>query len=274
MATSAELLEQIVRYPDDDAPRLAYADLIASQSPEKAERAEFIRLQIERFRDETARGAIDGNPSARETELRRRHGATWGHFIAPYARAYRANAPFQGYEFERGFVALLRTDPDMVANMGDRLVNMAPIQHLDLTREGPLVPALTAPCLGRMRSLGLNTLGLGDDEAIALAERGHLDRCAYLDLAGNKITRRGVDALLANPVIRNMPVVILRSNPGDPSVLVSHDLDGSPIIEGLPHDGEAAEARYGHIPWLHLPQLRVPDRSYARTARPPVDAHP
>jgi uncharacterized protein (TIGR02996 family) len=265
-ATAAEqLYEQVVRAPDDDAPRLAYADAIERRDPAHAE---FIRLQLARFRDEAARGVARGTPSPREAALRAQHGARWAHFIAPLARAHRPDAPFQGYEFERGFVALLRTEPNMVADMGDRLLAMAPIEHLELTREGPFISALTAPCLGRLRTLTLNNLGLGDDDAIALAERGHLDRCEWLDLEGNQIRSRGAAALLDSPVIRRIPVVILRGNPGDPAVLVSGDVDGGQLVDGLPVAGEAAEARHGRIPWLHLPPVGLPDRFHARVARP------
>jgi len=51
-------------------------------------------------------------------------------------------------------------------------------------------------------------------------------------------------------------------------VLVSHDVDGSQLVEGLPPTGEAAEARHGRIPWLHLPPVGLPDRFHARVARP------
>ncbi|HWU91559.1 MAG TPA: TIGR02996 domain-containing protein [Kofleriaceae bacterium] len=263
--TAEELYREIVRNPDDDAPRLAYADAVASQTPE---RAEFIRLQIERFRDEAAREVLVGRPGAREAALRKQHGPDWGHVIAPHARGHRSDASSQGYKFERGFVALLRTDPDRIGSLGDQLLDLAPIQHLDLTREGPFTPALTAPCLGRMRTLSFVQLGLDDHDAIALAERGHLDRCEWLDLSGNHIGRRGAAALLANPVIRRIPVVILRGNPGDPAVLVSQDLEGNMLLEGLPADGAGAEARHGRIPWLHLPPTGLPDRFHARTARP------
>jgi uncharacterized protein (TIGR02996 family) len=262
--TSDDLYDAIVRNPDDDDLRLRYADAAAAWD---VELGEFIRLQVARARDEAARGVSLGNPSPREAELRAKHGSRWGRFIAPYARAYRSDAPFQGYEFERGFVAMLRTEPDMIADMGDELLRMAPIQHLDLTSNGPFIPALTAPCLGKLRSLVCNHIGLRDDDAVALADRGHLDRCEYLNLAGNDIDRRGAIALLDKPLIRGIPVVTLRGNPGDPAAVLIDDVDGSLFANGLYGDGKDAEARYGHIPWLHLSPTSTPDRYHARTAR-------
>jgi uncharacterized protein (TIGR02996 family) len=264
--TSPELLfEQVVRNPDDDAPRLAYADAIAAAEPE---RAELIRLQVSRFRDERARGVPRDEPGRREAVLLARHGAAWATTIAPFARAARPDAPFQGYGYERGFVARLYTDPAVIAAQGDQLVAMAPIQHLDLTARGPFVAALTAPCLGQMRSLIFNQLGLTDDDAIALAERGHLERCEWLDLSLNRIGPRGLAALLANPVIRAMKVVLMSGNPVDPALMVSHDGRGSIIVDGLPADGEVAEETYGRIDWLHLVKRDLPDRFHATAARP------
>jgi uncharacterized protein (TIGR02996 family) len=263
MPTPDELLAEIVRNPDDDAPRLAYADAVAPRAPE---RAELVRLQIERFHSERQRGLWLSAPSARETAILEQHGPRWAHFIAPFARGYSASSKFQGYAYERGFVALLRTEPDMVADMGDRLLKMAPIQHLDLTRNGPFIPALTAPCLGRMRSLNLSQLSLTDDDAVALAERGHLDRCEWLDLSNNKIWSRGVEALLASPAIRRIPLVKLAGNPGDPTAVFLWEEDGA-LVEGeLPGSGRTAEERYGRIPWLHIPVSGAPDRYHGPAA--------
>ena len=250
--TLTELRQRIAARPHDDALRLAYATVIVGRQPE---RAEFIRLQIQRYYDEAWRGVPYGRPGHRESTLKARHALDWTRSIRPFARAYRSDAPFQGVEFERGFVADIRTEPEMWADMGDRLLQMAPIEHLTLTPDGPFIAALTSPNLARIRTLRLNQLGLGDDEAIALADHGHLDRCDALDLSGNRITTRGFKALLANPTIRSMPVVRLYSNPCDPHVWVAQDLDGGLVDWGLQGTGVEAEREYGRIDWLHIPPI-------------------
>lgn len=266
MTTPEQLYRDIVRDPDDDAPRLAYADAIAADQPE---RAELIRLQVARYRDERARGVAHEEPSRREVLLLHHHGAAWAQDLAPFARAGggRPDQPFKGYGFERGFVAHLRTDPDVIVAHGDQLLELAPIQHLDLTPRGAIVPALTSPIFGRMRTLTLSQLGLGDAEAIALAERGHLERCEWLDLSANRIGLHGVRALLGSKAIRDIKVVILRGNPSDPAVMVSHDM-GDLIVDGLPTSGAAAEKTYGRIDWLHFVVRDLPDRFHAAAARP------
>jgi uncharacterized protein (TIGR02996 family) len=264
--TYEALFEQIVARPHDDALRLAYANAIERRSPE---RAEFIRLQVERFYDEASRGAARGGPGPREAELHGRLYLEWTRHVRPFARAFRSDAPYQGVTFDRGFVAGIRTEPDMFADMGEQLIRMAPIEHLSLTPNGPFLDALASPTLGRMRTLTFNLLGFGDDEAVALAERGHLDRCDLLDLSGNRIGARGLAALLANPTIRGMRYVCLYGNPCDPHVAAIPDVDGRTIDRVLPSNGEDAEQRYGRIGWLHVPEsgLTVPDPYHVSTFR-------
>ena len=50
--TAQELLVEISLHPDDDAPRLAYADAVQRLEPEYAE---LVRLQIARAADERGR---------------------------------------------------------------------------------------------------------------------------------------------------------------------------------------------------------------------------
>lgn len=250
-----QLHDAICRDVANDALRLQYADAIAGTKPE---RAEFIRLQVERARTERASGATRSAPGPREAELRKRFGAEWAHFIDPYARPHAPDAPYRGWEWERGFVAELRTDPDMVADPREYIFTSAPIEHLDLTSDGPVLAALAAPRVAQIRSFGLRELGLGDDDMVALARDARLDRCEWLDLRSNNIGERGVKALAASPRIRAIPVVLLAFNPCDPAAQFS---------EGemwLPPEGQELEKAHGRIPWLHLPPLRrLPDRYHA-----------
>src|SRR5262245_403802 len=68
-------LADIIEHPDDDAPRLIYADWLDEHGDEA--RAEFIRVQIELSRapdmDEARRDALE----AREAALLRRHAEEW-----------------------------------------------------------------------------------------------------------------------------------------------------------------------------------------------------
>jgi uncharacterized protein (TIGR02996 family) len=250
-----QLQDAICRDVANDALRLQYADELARKRPE---RAEFIRLQVERARNERASRATRSAPTPRESELRKRFGAEWAHFIDPFARPYASDAPYRGWEWERGFVAELRTDPDMVADPREYIFNSSPIEHLDLTTEGSVLAALAAPRVAQVRSFGLRDLRLGDDDMEALVRDARLDRCEWLDLRSNNIGERGVKALAASPRIRAIPIVLLTFNPSDPATQFS---DGE---MWLPPEGAELEKAYGRIPWLHLPPpRRLPDRYHA-----------
>jgi uncharacterized protein (TIGR02996 family) len=253
----------VVAAPWDDAPRLAYADAVESTRPE---RAELIRLQIHRFASERAQGIQVGRPSAREQELLEKHADDWARYIAHYARPHLPDAPYQGYELERGFVAQIRTDPDIVSDPGSRLFQLAPIEHLDLTNDGDLRAALASPQLKNLRSLVLNGVGLTDEDVTALAGNKHLDRLEWLDLRSNRsFGRVGVEALMASPTIRRIPVVLLGSHPYNPGM--QFEEDGGQVGEGwLPEYGQVFEKKFGRIDWLHLPHYsRYPDRYHARS---------
>jgi len=258
-------LAQIVAKPWDDTPRLAYADAVQSTRPE---RAELIRLQIERFASERARGIEVGRPSAREKQLLERHGDDWARYIAHYARPFSPSAEYQGYEFERGFVAQIRTDPDIVSDATSRLFELAPIEHLDLTNDGDLRSALLSPALAALRSLRLNDVGLTDEDVVAFARDGHVDRLEWLDLRANKFGRAGVEALVASPKIRSIPMVLLGSHPYNPGVQFELADNGAVADWWFPEYGQMLEKQFGRVDWLHLPYfMKQPDRYHARSVK-------
>ncbi|MEO8703940.1 MAG: TIGR02996 domain-containing protein [Kofleriaceae bacterium] len=92
---SAEsLLAEIYANPEDDAPRIVYADALAEQGDV---RGEFITLQLERART----GAPE--PSEREQELLKKHGKAWLGRLAPvisWGKGYARSS------FRRGFLAV------------------------------------------------------------------------------------------------------------------------------------------------------------------------
>ncbi len=263
IAAEAPDLRPIIAAPDDDALRLAYADAMA---PLRPERAEFIRLQVDRAAGERQRRARFGAPGSREAELRRLHGREWANAVAAYGRPLATAGAFRGWEFERGFVAMLRTDPGILVDPSSRLFELAPIEHVDVTPDGDVRSVLTSPVLARLRSLDLGDLRLTDDDARLLATESQLTRCEWLDLRNNTFGPGGVAALLGSAVIRAIPMVMLEFNPCDPAMQYSLDPDGTVADQWLPREGRDAEAKFGRIPWLHLPPGRRAGRYHARHA--------
>src|SRR5262249_53507875 len=140
------LLKAITDSPDDDAPRLVYADWLDEHG--QPERAEFIRLQIELAKP-PARGMRTKRLGweRRVKALCNHHGRAW------------ARAPGGGgvnlWEWERGFCSRYRAR-DFVALALElpRRLREAPIQHVSLsgTRED-VARLVRLPLLSRLRSL-------------------------------------------------------------------------------------------------------------------------
>ncbi len=83
-ASEAELLAAIYDHPDDDGPRLVYADWLQERSDP---RGEFIALQL--------RGELDAAATKRERELVKKHGKAW---LGPIAKALHSEVTWR-----RGF---------------------------------------------------------------------------------------------------------------------------------------------------------------------------
>ncbi|MBA2540602.1 MAG: TIGR02996 domain-containing protein [Deltaproteobacteria bacterium] len=96
------LLEAIHDNPDDDAPRLVYADALLERGDP---RGEFISLQL--------RPELDRDAKKREKELLTVYGKQWLGDLAPVVMA--------GYEFARGFLSECKVDNRHV----DRLRKLA-----------------------------------------------------------------------------------------------------------------------------------------------------
>jgi uncharacterized protein (TIGR02996 family) len=193
-------LRDVLDHPDDDAPRLIYADWLEEHG--YAARAEFIRVQCElaargpaRSREELqARRAL----GARKEALLERHGAAWA-------------APLCGlageWTFRRGFVEEVAADAHALVGGADTLFRLAPLRHLRLYWAGDtpherarFMPAV-AGCaqLSRLCSLDLSNNYLQSDGARALAASEHLAGLTTLDLSGNHVGDGGARALAAAP---------------------------------------------------------------------------
>lgn len=265
--TEQELFAAVCAAPDDDAPRLAYADHVEKAEPEYAE---FIRLQIARANEERIRKVPRGHMGPRELELWHRNYATWGRYIQRYVRDARDPFEFdQGWEFERGFVAFVRMEPENFIALGERLFRMAPVQHADLyDGTEPVRPLFDSPFLARLDSLSLWRTGLTDDDAIAMAACEALSRATWLDLRQNKIGERGVRALAASPYMSNKVVVDLSGNPCDPRERPSYDPDGSIAHVETPDIAIQIERDLGRpVPWFRTAfRDPLPDRYHAKWA--------
>jgi uncharacterized protein (TIGR02996 family) len=97
MSDEAALLDVIRAQPDEDTPRLMYADWL--QEHGQPERAEFIRLQVKSETGCTAEGG------RRQDQLEELHRAAWTAHLPRDVRD--AHEPWE-WRFDRGLAEVLR----------------------------------------------------------------------------------------------------------------------------------------------------------------------
>src|SRR4051794_32638868 len=119
----AAFLQDIVEHPDDDAPRLIYADWLADHGDE--DRAELIRLQCRRAEmivvDADYRSIL-----GRETRLLEQHADRW--------RAALPKLPgVEWGDFSRGFVDGIRADSaEALLASAEAVYRAAPVRKLQI----------------------------------------------------------------------------------------------------------------------------------------------
>src|SRR5581483_6136574 len=123
MGIEDAFLQDILAHPDDDAPRLIFADWLEEQGDTNSvARAEFIRIQCA-----IAAGQL---PQQQRAELVRREQQIldeWGEgWVRPIRRVVK------NWEFHRGFINYVSIFEDRFFTNAGRLFRRAPIQHLNL----------------------------------------------------------------------------------------------------------------------------------------------
>jgi uncharacterized protein (TIGR02996 family) len=217
IADERALLNAIIAAPDDDLPRLVYADWLEEQG--RSEGAEFIRLQCE-----LARVGFD---PARRRRLRKRirqwqyrHGDRWRQELPSDEFAV------WGEDYDRGFVNSITVllSPEPFRPPPNKVFKYAPLQVVQAilfptTRE-EITTFLNWPGLLRFEQLVFTSSGPGwrlydqpgGDELIPAIARHHWgERPAVLDLSYFWHFREDDLSLLASvPTGRTMPRLILR----------------------------------------------------------------
>ncbi len=173
--TERALLGAVLAEPEDDSPRLAYAAWLAENG--QPERAEFIRLQIERAR--RPRGDPAGSyPGEREKALLAAHGAQW---LIPLPEPVR-----RVVSFERGFPGRAHCEVVDFLHWDERIWQLAPITALWLVDTEAASGGYRPPAemQGNLQ---------------AVAARPQLTHLRVLDLRGGSYTPPDLRTLLTSP---------------------------------------------------------------------------
>lgn len=206
MTTADMLLRAILESPEDDAPRLVYADWLEEHGD--AKRAEFIRAQC------TLAGMPDGHPTRpalgdRVRQLEAKHRRSW---LAPVRRW------LDDWWFHRGFVEYISIDTRRFVKRAEDLFCYAPVQRVEFNHADGRVRELAAvPQLRRLTHVYLNRRNrddygndLSDADVWALAA-APLDRVTYLSFGGGCASEEAFRALAASPHLaglRHLRVIV------------------------------------------------------------------
>jgi len=192
--TDHEALLAVVREsPDDDLPRLVYADWLDENGG--GERAAFIRAQVEAARAEPH------SPEAREANDRA------AALLTPTNRdewTWNLRGLVLDVGFERGFPHHATVDAGQFPDVAEELFAAEAIRSLRLHRPPPsrsefevlMQPALAVQQLERLDSLDLQFLELVNADLMDLAESGPLANLKSLSLRGNPIPPLWIEEML------------------------------------------------------------------------------
>jgi uncharacterized protein (TIGR02996 family) len=210
-ALAKGFLKDIVANIDDDTPRLVYADWLSENGQD--DRAEFIRVQIERARL-PAWDAASVRLRLREQELLKKHGEEWlaelpvidGAKWEGFRRGIVAEVSFASFEAMRKSAHACRAVAPVEAvtvrwprkKETGKAARIAELRELSLTGrpsdENEIGWLADSPQLATLHSLtarGLWPVGLG-----RLVASPHLARLKKLRLPGNELGNAGIQALI------------------------------------------------------------------------------
>ena len=204
MTHADAFLQAILDAPDDDAPRLLFADWLDERGD--SDRAEFIRVQIALEK----RGPRRSEMWSRQNRLLTLHEEEWS---AP------ARGVASDWTFRRGFIDEVHALARPFLTGADDLFRQAPVCHVRLCwgRGAVLartyVPLLISlPHLQRLAGLDLGDNSLGSVGLQALTACLGLTRLTTLRLTACQIGDRGVKALADSPLLSRLTCLDLRDN--------------------------------------------------------------
>jgi uncharacterized protein (TIGR02996 family) len=250
MTHEEAFIRAIREAPNDDAPRLIYADWLEEHG--QADRAEFIRLQCGCSQMLVTRPERSTLKASAESLLRRNWQewvAPLGQIVGPWRDRYGEGWMQEQYhpdgleKFKRGFVESLSLNAVDFLRHVRELQRLTPLLMLRLWGAGFCSDALAAestlsglavleftdyydapltahdmavlaasPYLEGLSALLLGRNNLGDEGVEALARAPWLVSVRMLDLTDNGISERGIRALANSPYLVKLAVLCLRKN--------------------------------------------------------------
>jgi uncharacterized protein (TIGR02996 family) len=239
------ILDYIVANIDDDTPRLAYADWLDENG--QADRAEFVRVQVERARLPEW-DATQVRLRLREKKLLDQHGERWlAEIPAP------AGAKWEG--FRRGIVAEVSfASYDAMRQSAHACRAVAPVEAVTVRWPRKREPQENAPPIAELRELSLTGRPESPNDVVRLAESPQLRTLRVL-------TARGLWADVFPRLVRSLylaPLKALRlpnSELGNAGILALLESSALTQLEELDLSGRGVMERYNEDPVVRAPGL-------------------
>ncbi|HYH66778.1 MAG TPA: TIGR02996 domain-containing protein [Urbifossiella sp.] len=233
------LFRAVLDRPDDDTPRLVYADALDDLGA--ADRAAFVRGQVEAAR------AAPWEPAA----VRHRcyggdvpPGRDWRRDLPPLPAGLGWVLP----PYRRGFPAVVQADDGAAfAAAAEHLFELAPVEELELTAlpAGDVAALAACPGLAQIKRLVVRA-GLGQATARGLLDSPHLTALDDLVIGAGLTSAQTARAVVASPAFRRLlafsyrdeerggALVAALAGLADPPPLRSLDLQGNRLsADGL-----------------------------------------
>lgn len=206
------LLAAVLAHPDDDTPRLIYADWLEENGC--PERAEFIRIQIELARRPNL------TLQARESALLAAHAERW---LAPLRTP---DGPLFGEAhgvFRRGFVETVWMTAGRFLERAGVLFAQTPVRELRVTRTSleHFIRLIGSDGLLRLATLDLSDRKLGDEAVSLLAGSPQVRNLHVLRLRGCGFTHAGAIALVRSPFLSRLRTLDVSYNALGPAALAA-----------------------------------------------------
>ena len=240
-------LDDIVAHIDEDTPRLVYADWLQENGQD--ERAEFIRVQVERARL-PAWDAAQVRLRLREAELLKRHGEAWlaelpvveGARWEGFRRGIVAEVSFASFEAMRASAHACRA--------------VAPVEavtvHWPRRREANRA---TEP-IAELRELSLTGRPTSVEEVGWLADSPQLSTLRSLTARG--LWEEGLRRLVASPHLAGLKSLRMpTSNLGNAGILVLTGAASLTTLEELDLSGRGVSERYHEDPIVRAPGMET-----------------
>jgi uncharacterized protein (TIGR02996 family) len=203
------LLKAVVSAPDDDLPRLVYADWLDEHG--RPERAEFIRLQVAALSADTWAARRDCKTAA--DYLLDQHREGWFRELPRWVRMWYTTRWCERPDYCRGFVEEVAVLASHFLRFGGQLLDRTPVAKLDLFHlRGVRTNLARCPWLGRVPHLNLAVERLAEEGAAALAGNPHLGGVRTLDLYRCELGDAGVRALAEAESLTGLTTLDLGDN--------------------------------------------------------------